>query len=47
MSLVSNDMPDFLCLHYYSNNADGAIKYIEDMHKKWPKQKVVSTRSFN
>ncbi|TGJ83598.1 hypothetical protein E0Z10_g5161 [Xylaria hypoxylon] len=43
MSLVSNDLPDFLCLHYYSNNADEAIKYIEGMHNKWPKPKVMVT----
>lgn len=42
MSLVSKDMPDFLCLHYYSKSADEAIKYIEGMHNKWPKRKVVS-----
>ncbi|KAI0434183.1 glycoside hydrolase family 128 protein [Xylaria sp. FL1042] len=43
MSLVSGDLPDFLCLHYYSKNADDAIKYIEDMHNKWPKLKVMVT----
>ncbi|RYC64356.1 hypothetical protein CHU98_g1845 [Xylaria longipes] len=43
MSLVSSDPPDFLCLHYYSNSADEAIKYIEDMHNKWPKLKVMVT----
>ncbi|KAI0443507.1 glycoside hydrolase family 128 protein [Xylaria telfairii] len=43
MSLVSNDLPDFLCLHYYSNNADEAIKYLENMHNKWPKLKVMVT----
>ncbi|KAI0863948.1 glycoside hydrolase family 128 protein [Xylaria cubensis] len=43
MSLVSSDPPDFLCLHYYSTNADEAIKYIENMHNKWPKLKVMVT----
>ncbi|KAI1206081.1 glycoside hydrolase family 128 protein [Annulohypoxylon truncatum] len=43
MSLVSNDPPDFLCLHYYSTNANDAIKYIENMHNKWPKHKVMVT----
>ncbi|KAJ2992536.1 hypothetical protein NUW58_g2130 [Xylaria curta] len=43
MSLVSNDLPDFLCLHYYSKSADEAIKYIENMHNKWPKLKVMVT----
>ncbi|KAI3333939.1 glycoside hydrolase family 128 protein [Ustulina deusta] len=43
MSLVSSDMPDFLCLHYYSASADDAIKYIESMHSKWPKLKVMVT----
>ncbi|KAI0554076.1 glycoside hydrolase family 128 protein [Xylaria curta] len=43
MSLVSNDPPDFLCLHYYSTNADEATKYIETMHNKWPKLKVMVT----
>ncbi|KAI1758130.1 glycoside hydrolase family 128 protein [Xylaria castorea] len=43
MSLVSSDLPDFLCLHYYSNSADEAIKYIENMHNKWPKLKVMVT----
>ncbi|KAI1737477.1 glycoside hydrolase family 128 protein [Xylaria scruposa] len=43
MSLVSSDPPDFLCLHYYSTNADDATKYIETMHNKWPKLKVMVT----
>ncbi|KAI0200932.1 CAP domain-containing protein [Astrocystis sublimbata] len=43
MSLVSKDLPDFLCLHYYSKSADDAIKYIESMHNKWPKLKVMVT----
>ncbi|KAI1097599.1 glycoside hydrolase family 128 protein [Jackrogersella minutella] len=43
MSLVSKDPPDFLCLHYYSNNANDAIKYIENMHNKWPKHQVMVT----
>ncbi|KAI0905412.1 glycoside hydrolase family 128 protein [Ustulina deusta] len=43
MSLVSSDMPDFLCLHYYSASADDAIKYIGSMHSKWPKLKVMVT----
>lgn len=43
MSLVSKDPPDYLCLHYYSRNADDAIKYLENMHNKWPKLKVVSS----
>ncbi|KAI5863990.1 glycoside hydrolase family 128 protein [Durotheca rogersii] len=43
MSLVANDPPDYLCLHYYSKRADDAIKYIQDMHNKWPKHKVMVT----
>ncbi|KAI0873424.1 glycoside hydrolase family 128 protein [Hypoxylon argillaceum] len=43
MSLVSKDPPDFLCLHYYSNNADEAIKYIQNMHGKWANLKVMVT----
>ncbi|KAJ8126221.1 hypothetical protein O1611_g7418 [Lasiodiplodia mahajangana] len=43
MSLVSKDPPDFLCLHYYSTSADEAIKYIDNMHNKWPKLKVMVT----
>ncbi|KAI0968219.1 glycoside hydrolase family 128 protein [Xylaria arbuscula] len=43
MSLVSSDLPDFLCLHYYSRSADEAIKYVEEMHKKWPKIKLMVT----
>ncbi|KAI1092192.1 glycoside hydrolase family 128 protein [Rostrohypoxylon terebratum] len=43
MSLVSSDPPDFLCLHYYSTNANDAIKYIQNMHNKWPKHKVMVT----
>ncbi|KAI1652484.1 glycoside hydrolase family 128 protein [Daldinia decipiens] len=43
MSLVSKDPPDFLCLHYYSTNANYAIKYIQDMHNKWPNHKVMVT----
>ncbi|KAH6643332.1 CAP domain-containing protein [Truncatella angustata] len=43
MSLVAKDAPDFLCLHYYSTNGNDAIKYITDMHNKWPKPKVMVT----
>ncbi|KAI0514883.1 glycoside hydrolase family 128 protein [Xylaria bambusicola] len=43
MSLTANDKPDFLCLHYYSHKADDAIKYLEDMHGKWPSLKVMVT----
>ncbi|KAL7624219.1 hypothetical protein AAE478_005778 [Parahypoxylon ruwenzoriense] len=43
MSLVSNDPPDFLCLHYYSKNANEAIQYLESMHKKWPQHPVMVT----
>ncbi|KAI2634498.1 glycoside hydrolase family 128 protein [Xylaria nigripes] len=43
MSLVPNDMPDFLCLHYYSKTADEATKYIESMHQKWANLKVMVT----
>ncbi|KAI1480996.1 glycoside hydrolase family 128 protein [Daldinia eschscholtzii] len=43
MSLISRDPPDFLCLHYYSTNANDAIKYIQDMHNKWPQRKVMVT----
>ncbi|KAI0811692.1 glycoside hydrolase family 128 protein [Xylaria sp. FL0064] len=43
MLLVSGDLPNFLYLHYYSKDADDAIKYIENMHKKWPKLKVMVT----
>ena len=45
MSLVGNDKPDYLCLHYYSQNADEAIKYLETMHGKWPDLQVVSNIS--
>ncbi|CAJ2507690.1 Uu.00g088760.m01.CDS01 [Anthostomella pinea] len=43
MSLVSKDMPDFVCVHYYSKSAGDAQKYIQDMHNKWPKPKVMVT----
>ncbi|KAI0154443.1 glycoside hydrolase family 128 protein [Xylariaceae sp. FL1272] len=43
MNLVASDPPDFLCLHYYSKDADEAIKYIESMHNKWPKRKIMVT----
>ncbi|KAK6821824.1 hypothetical protein PG987_014649 [Apiospora arundinis] len=43
MSLVGNDKPDYLCLHYYSTNADEAIKYITNMHNKWNKIPVMVT----
>ncbi|KAI1369846.1 glycoside hydrolase family 128 protein [Xylaria arbuscula] len=43
MSLVGNDKPDYLCLHYYSQNADEAIKYLQTMHGKWPNLKVMVT----
>jgi hypothetical protein len=42
MNLVANDPPDYLCLHYYSTDGNSAIKYLEDMHQKWPTPKVVS-----
>ncbi|KAI1387875.1 glycoside hydrolase family 128 protein [Hypoxylon trugodes] len=43
MSLVAHNPPDFLCLHYYSKNGGDAIKYIQDMHNKWPQHKVMVT----
>ncbi|KAK8044049.1 hypothetical protein PG993_004073 [Apiospora rasikravindrae] len=43
MSLIPNDKPDYLCLHYYSTNADEAIKYITNMHNKWNKIPVMVT----
>ncbi|KAI1409883.1 glycoside hydrolase family 128 protein [Hypoxylon sp. FL1857] len=43
MSLVASDPPDYLCLHYYSTNGNDAIKYIQDMHNKFPKHKVMVT----
>ncbi|KAI0107984.1 glycoside hydrolase family 128 protein [Hypoxylon sp. NC0597] len=43
MSLVASDPPDFLCLHYYSTNGNDAIKYIQNMHNKFPKPKVMVT----
>ncbi|KAK9420530.1 putative Glycoside hydrolase family 128 protein [Seiridium unicorne] len=43
MSLVSADPPDYICLHYYSKSGNDAIKYIENMHNKWPKHKVMVT----
>ncbi|KAI1137498.1 glycoside hydrolase family 128 protein [Hypoxylon sp. FL0543] len=43
MSLVAKDPPDFLCLHYYSKSGNDAIKYIQNMHNKFPKHKVMVT----
>ncbi|KAI0839525.1 glycoside hydrolase family 128 protein [Hypoxylon sp. FL0890] len=43
MSLVASDPPDYLCLHYYSKNGNDAIKYIQNMHNKFPKHKVMVT----
>nr|UMZ45375.1 hypothetical protein [Paramyrothecium roridum] len=43
MSLIASDPPDYLCLHYYSTNGNDAIKYLEEMHQKWPALRVMVT----
>ena len=41
MNRVSANPPDYLGLHYYGTNGNDAIAFIEDMHKKHPKQPII------
>lgn len=41
MHRVASDAPDYLGLHYYGTDAKAAIKYLEEMHAKFPKQAIV------
>lgn len=44
MGRVKDDMlPDFLGLHYYGENGDAAIEYLEKMHGKWSQLPVIVT----
>jgi hypothetical protein len=40
---VSASPPDFLGLHYYGEDADAAIRYIEAMHARYPLLPVIVT----
>ncbi|MCJ1454926.1 hypothetical protein MMC28_005279 [Mycoblastus sanguinarius] len=39
---VARDPPDFLGLHYYGNDAEAAVKYLEEMHTKHKLPIIVS-----
>lgn len=41
MNLVKDSPPDYLGIHWYGTASADAKKYIEDMHKKFPKQKII------
>ncbi|KAL8809949.1 MAG: hypothetical protein Q9223_002761 [Gallowayella weberi] len=42
MNRVRDQPPDFLGLHYYGTNGNDAIRYLEEMHSKYPQPIVVS-----
>ncbi|KAL8786272.1 MAG: hypothetical protein Q9213_002867 [Squamulea squamosa] len=42
MNRVSDQPPDFLGLHYYGTDGNDAIRYLEEMHSKYPQPIVVS-----
>ncbi|PVI02275.1 glycoside hydrolase family 128 protein [Periconia macrospinosa] len=41
MNLVQDCAPEFLGIHWYGTSADEAKRYIEDMHNKFPNQKII------
>jgi hypothetical protein len=41
MARVKGAGPDFLGLHYYGTQAEGAIRYVEEMHGKYPGLPVI------
>lgn len=41
MARVEDELPDFLGLHYYGEDAEAAIRYVEEMHGKWPQLPVI------
>lgn len=41
MSLVKDSPPDFLGLHWYGTHSTDMISFLEDMHKTYPKCKIV------
>ncbi|KAL8681924.1 MAG: hypothetical protein Q9186_002010 [Xanthomendoza sp. 1 TL-2023] len=43
MHRVADNPPDFLGVHYYGTEAKAARGYIESMHKKHPKQRIMVT----
>lgn len=43
MKRVADNPPDYLGLHYYGTNGDGAIEYIKSMHEKYPDLPVIVT----
>lgn len=43
MHRVADHPPEFLGLHYYGTDAEAAIRYMESMHKRHPKQQVMVT----
>lgn len=42
MNHVAGEAPDYLGVHYYSTDANAAIKYVQDMHQKFKKPVIVS-----
>ena len=40
MRLVERDPPDFLGVHYYGTDHQAAIKFLEEIHTRHPKQKL-------
>ncbi|KAL8800787.1 MAG: hypothetical protein Q9223_007193 [Gallowayella weberi] len=43
MHRVADNPPDILGVHYYGTDAKAAREYIESMHKKHPKQRIMVT----
>lgn len=41
MNPVEECLPDYVGLHYYGEEADRAIEYIESMHRKYPSLPIV------
>lgn len=43
MSLVASDPPDYLCLHWYSDDSASAQRYLEEMHNEYSQYPVMVT----
>jgi len=41
MARVRDSPPDFLGLHYYGEDAEAAVRYVEEMHARYPDLPVV------
>lgn len=41
MKRVSSNPPDFLGVHWYGTDGDLAIRYLESMHQKYPRQPII------